>query len=263
MNGRLGLREQGGGARAGGGRGGGARPHEEHGANRGRGRKPGGRGPAKGAPVRLLPALPRLPAISILSILALSGCGLLFEEDAQLRPAPTPGAEPISGEELPIGLGTLRQAEISVHVRRGDLEMSITPLSESVIRVTAPDTYERLSALAGGHQRIFRERTGSALAFQLFLVAVHSEANPVAFEPQGLTLVNRGLRYRPVEVRPVTPGWDRNRVEPRETLLAVYAFPPEVDLEGSLEVEYQEVRVREWDSILRRIQAERARIGAR
>lgn len=201
--------------------------------------------------------------LPLFSIFVLAGCGLLFEEETQTRTAPTPAGEELSGEELPVGLGTLRQAEISIHLRRGDLEMSVTPLSESVIRVTAPDTYERLSALAGGHQRHFTERTGSAMAFQLFLVAVYSEANPVGFEPQGLTLVNRGLRYRPVEVRPVTPGWDRNRVEPRETLLAVYAFPPEVDLEGTLEVEYQEIRVRDWDDVLRRIQAERARIGTR
>lgn len=148
-------------------------------------------------------------------------------------------------------------------LRRGELQMQITPLSEAVIRVTAPDTYERLSALGRGHQRIFRERTGSAVSFQLFLVSVHSEATRSSFEPEDLNLVSRGIRYRPVDVRPITPRWDRQEVGPRETLMAIYAFPPEVDLDDALEVEYQEVRDRSWERILPRIEAERFRLRTR
>ncbi|MEX0842856.1 MAG: hypothetical protein WD120_00775, partial [Gemmatimonadota bacterium] len=60
--------------------------------------------------------------LPLLSIFVLAGCGLLFEEETQARTAPTPAGEEFSGEELPVGLGTLRQAEISIHLRRGDLE---------------------------------------------------------------------------------------------------------------------------------------------
>lgn len=206
-----------------------------------------------------------------LVVLATSGCGLLFPGPPDgVAPSPPdderevpgfPGADGAS--ELPAGFGTLRQADISVDLRRGELQLRLTPLAESVTRVTAPDTHERLSALARGHQEIFRERTGSAVPFQLFLVALHSETAEVAFEPEDLTLVSRGLRYRPVEIRGVTPGWDRGRLVPRQTLLAVYAFPGELDLERDLEVEYQEVRSREWQRILPVIQAERARVRAR
>lgn len=200
--------------------------------------------------------------------LALPGCGLLF-------PAPPEGATPpdaedpngpieqVAAEDVPIGFGTLRQEEISIHLRRGELELQVTPLDESIIRVAAPDTYERLSALGRGHQEIFREQTGSAVPFQLFLVSLYSETTEVGFEPEAFNLVNRGLRYRPVEIRAVTPGWDSRLVLPRQTLLGVYAFTRDLDLERDLEVEYLEVRSREWREILPVIQRERARLRSR
>lgn len=210
---------------------------------------------------RLVPAL----------ALILTGCGLLFPPPPEATaPGPAqPGPDeprnllPDTGEELPIGHGTLRQSDISIDLRHGELQIRITPLAESVIRVAAPDTHERLSALARGHQELFRERTGTAVPFQLFLVALYSEMGDVSFEPQDLTLVSRGLRYRPVDIRPVTPAWDRGRLEPRQTQMAVYAFPAEVDLERELEVEYREFRNRDWQRILPMIQAERARVRAR
>jgi hypothetical protein len=162
-----------------------------------------------------------------------------------------------------VGLGTLRQNEISMYLRRGELQVRVTPLDESVIGVTAPDTYERLAALARGHQEIFRERTGAAVPFQLFLVSLYTESVEVAFEPEALTIVSRGLRSRPVAIRAVTPGWETRRIFPRQTLLAVYAFTSDLDLEREVEVEYLEVRSRDWGAILIEIQRERARMRAR
>mgnify|MGYP001058887056 CR=1 FL=1 len=45
--------------------------------------------------------------------------------------------------------------------------------------------------------------------------------------------------------------------------MAVYAFPDGIDLEQDLEVEYQELRSRDWDRVLPVIEAERARLRAR
>lgn len=214
--------------------------------------------------------------LALLVPLASAGCGLLFAEpEGPGAPAPEREAvreagaradDPIEGradEPLPARLGTLSQERISVTLRRDELEIRLTPLDESVTRTAAPDTWERLSALAGHHRLLFRERTGSDAPFQLFLVAIHSENLLLPFHPEDLTLVSRGLRFRAVEIRSLTPGWDRQQVAPRETQLAVYAFPPDVDLEGVLEMEYRDVRSREWERILPAVQAERARIRAR
>lgn len=194
---------------------------------------------------------------------SLPACGLVFQEEGSSRiPEDRRTASELAMDTagLPPGQGTLRQSDISIYLRRGELQMRITPLAETVIRTAAPDTWEQLTALADGHQRMFQERTGSAVPFQLFLVAVHSESTPVEFEPRDLTLVSRGLRYRPADIRSITPNWSRHRVEARETLMAVYAFPPEVDLERDLEVEYREIRDRSWNEALSRIRAERNRI---
>ena len=218
---------------------------------------------------------PAVTLSALLSGLALSGCGLLFSEGSEEARTPAPPSQveatpsvqadrpaPDSAADFPGGYGTLRQDEISMRLRRGELELLVTPLAESVTRTTAPDTWERLSALARTHRSSLRDRTG-ADAVQLFLVALHSEHQAVAFEPDDLTLVSRGLRFRPLEILGLTPGWDRLRVGPRETLLAIYAFPDQVDLEREVEVEYQEVRSREWEQVLPVVQAERGRARAR
>ena len=178
------------------------------------------------------------------------------------KPGLTPAQPTSEGpEELPGGLGTLRQDEVSVTLRRGGLQIRLTPLGESIVRLTAPDTFERLSALGRGHQEIFTERTGAAVPFQLFLVSLFSEATEVAFDPDALTLVNRGLRYRPIEIQAVTPGWDARLLMPREPLLAAYAFSH--DLEQEVEVEYQEIRSRAWQDVLPVIQREEERVRSR
>ncbi len=210
----------------------------------------------------------RLGAVLALGLLGTPGCGLIFPASPRsgggpvADPAPTAPAA-TAPEELPLGLGALRQEEISITLRRGDLQIRVTPLHESVIRVTAPDTYERLSALARGHQELFRERTGTAVPFQLFLVSLYTEAPEAAFEPEALNLVSRGLRYRPAEVRSLTPEWETRRLRPREALMAVYAFPDGIDLAQDLEVEYQELRSRDWNRVLPVIEAEWARLRTR
>lgn len=45
--------------------------------------------------------------------------------------------------------------------------------------------------------------------------------------------------------------------------MAVYAFPDGIGLEQDLEVEYQELRSRDWDRVLPVIEAEWARFRAR
>jgi hypothetical protein len=46
---------------------------------------------------------------------------------------------------VPAGFGSLRQEEITLTLTVGSVLVKVTPLAESVIRLTAPDTYQRLS----------------------------------------------------------------------------------------------------------------------
>jgi hypothetical protein len=138
----------------------------------------------------------------------------------------------------------------------------VTPLSESVTRTTAPDTYRRLSGLRELHLPEAVRRAGTP-DVTLFLVSFFSEAPETTFVPEELQLISHGLRLRPAAVLPVTPRWGQRRLAQRETEMAVYAFEGRADLESDLIVVYGLVESGAWSAILPRVQAERARARAR
>jgi hypothetical protein len=196
-----------------------------------------------------------LPSVAAAALLACLGC---------VPPAAT-GAGASGGPPGPLpapGSGTLRQDEITIQLTSGDLQIKVTPLSESVIRTAAPDTYRVLSGLAGRFSPEAVRRTGSAEP-ALFLVSFFSMAPDVAFVPEELQLIAQGSRRRPDVILPVTPTWGERRLAQRETETAVYAFGSGVDLESDLVVAYGLVESTQWSSILPRVQAERARARAR
>jgi hypothetical protein len=162
----------------------------------------------------------------------------------------------------PPGFGTLRQDEVTVTLSSGQLEVKVTPLAESVIRVTAPDTYRRLSGLASLHFPEAVRQTGISRPI-LFLVSFFSEEPETAFVPEELQIISRGMRLRAGAILPVTPGWGQRRLAQRATEMAVYAFAERADLESDLVVAYGLVESGAWNAILPRVQAERARARAR
>jgi hypothetical protein len=146
---------------------------------------------------------------------------------------------------------------VSIALTSGDLRIMVTPLHESVTRVTAPDTERRLTGMARAHDPSAAQSTG------LFLVSFFSEQPDVRFVPEEVQVISRGLRLRPGRITPVTPTWGQRRVQQRQTEMAVYSFVGEVDLESALILAYGLEQTREWSAIRPRIQAERARARAR
>jgi hypothetical protein len=164
---------------------------------------------------------------------------------------------------VPPGYGTLLQDAISLRLQSGDLLLKVTPLEEWVIRLTAPDTYGRLKGLADSHGPQAR-RGAMGDRSSLFLVSLFSYQPDVTYQPEDLLLVNRGLRYRPLGIAPVTPSWGTQRLAQQETRMAVYAFEGRVDLETDLVVEYQQLRNEVWrERILPLLEAERVKARAR
>lgn len=187
------------------------------------------------------------------------GAGLLaFAAGCTIAPAPEGSTAPVTTDSLPpAGYGTLRQEEVSMTLRNQDLEIMVTPLAESVTRVTAPDTYDRLHRLAEQHG-------GDAPSPDaLFLVSFFTQQSDVRFVPEEVQILSRGLRLRPVDIQPITPTWGQRRVRQRTTEMAVYAFPPEVDLASDLVLAYGLEQGGNWSAVLSRVQAERARVRAR
>jgi len=162
---------------------------------------------------------------------------------------------------VPPGYGTLTQAEFTFELGIGNLQIQVTPLAESVIRLAAPDTYQRLTSIAASASSSLGSRAPEGSP--LFLVSMFSRVPTTPYEPENLHIVNGGFRYRPMAIQAITPGWGGQRLRQQETQLAVYAFDPGIELEIALTVEYEGVRDTSWQTILNRLEAERARVRAR
>lgn len=178
-----------------------------------------------------------------------------------------PGAEatlPDDDRELlvPPGYGTLRQEEFSLSVVKEALILRVTPLDEWVIRLAAPDTYDRLSGLATSYGATLASTTGSGEP-TLFLVSFFSSDQGTLYDPEDVHIVSRGRRHRPLGIEPVSAGWGDTRLVQREPALAVYAYAPELELDLEMHLEYEDVVNERWDEILQRLQAERSRARAR
>jgi len=173
--------------------------------------------------------------------------------------APVGGAG--EADLVPPGYGTLAQAEFTLELVSGALQIQITPLAESVIRLAAPDTYQRLAGLSASARASLRSRTRAETP--LFLVSMFSRAPTTTYEPENLQIVNGGLRYRPTAIQAITPGWGGQRLRQEETQIAVYAFGVGIDLEIGMTVEYEGTSDTSWDSILHELELERARVRAR
>lgn len=174
-------------------------------------------------------------------------------------PPPTPGAA--NDDLVAIGHGRLSQEDFTLTLATERLLIKVTPLSEAVIRLAAPDTYQRLHGLAEAHRAALEGRAGPG--GHPMLVSFFSRDQNVAFEPEDLTLSSQGIHYRPVAISPVTPGWGSQRLRQEETQSAIYAYDRAVNLDLGFTVEYGDGRDTGWDRILSTLRAERARVRAR
>jgi len=200
------------------------------------------------------------------ALLALSGTGCVAVGGPGGSGAPTGAGSALSDDDrellVPPGYGTLRQEELSLSAVKGPLVLRVTPLDEWVIRLAAPDTYDRLSGLVASYGGGLLASTGGGDR-TLFLVSFFSSNQGTVYDPEDVHLVSQGRRYRPLGIEPVSAGWGDTRLVQREPALAVYAYAPELELDMGLRLEYEDVTNDQWSSILQRLQAERSRARAR
>lgn len=210
----------------------------------------------------------RAPAshpLTTLTVLLLAGACAPAAGGTEAGAAPGSATERLPPEErllVPPGFGSLRQEEITLTLRDGDVQVKVTPLEEWMIRLTAPDTYGRLSGLARSHAAALDAEVGRE-GPTLFLVSFYSDREGAAFHPEDLHLENLGRRFAPRTIRPMTGGWGTQRLHGRRAESAVYAFDPGLDFDLDLVAAYRGVRNTGWARILRDLLDEQARARAR
>lgn len=188
--------------------------------------------------------------------------------------APEPGEEPTPQEQasreerspladlVPPGFGTLHQDDVTLTLRQGPLLLKATPLAESVIRLTAPDTYTRLNALAES-RREEAARQSMARDPSLWLVSFFSYEPDVTYQPEVLRFQQQGRLYRPLATLPLGSGWGRQRLSQQEQQSAVYAFDPTIDLTLPLTLLYEQQRTDAWEGIISKLEIEAAKVRSR
>ncbi|HEX2166096.1 MAG TPA: hypothetical protein VHG09_02550 [Longimicrobiales bacterium] len=195
----------------------------------------------------------------VLSACALAACAAPAAENG--TPAATPTASAAADTLVTAGYGTLRQDEVTVSLRSGPVLVKVTPLDESVIRLLAPDTYNRLTSL-----RTSRSEEAARVTMgepELFLVSFFSYEPDVEFQPEDMQLVYQSRLLRPAVVIPVTSGWGRQRLDQQETQTAIYAFDAEIDFAQPFTVRYGMEESDQWRQILVQLENERGRIRSR
>jgi hypothetical protein len=166
----------------------------------------------------------------------------------------------------PAGYGTLRQDDFTIDLQSDDLQIKVTPLNESVIRLAAPDTYQRLHGLATSRDDRVREIAANAGLQEppkIFLVSFFTRSRQAEYKPTDLQLLSQGILYRPLDIVPITSDWGRELVRQERTQSALYVFDPAVDLDVALQVEYAGQRALDWSSILGVLEAEEGRVRSR
>ena len=173
--------------------------------------------------------------------------------------APTPEQSREQADPIPAGFGTLHQDQFTLEVRDGDLLIKVTPLEESIIRLAAPDTYQRLRAMADSRAEQARRAVYSSEP-ELLLVSFFSYSPDTDYQPDDILLLNAGRQMRPVAVLPVTSGWGRGRLQQREIQNAIYVFDQDIDYGQPMSVRYGTRETQNWSAIIPVLERERARI---
>lgn len=216
-----------------------------------------------------------VPALFLWLTAGCGGAAAQGNEEAAARQAPL-DAESWSAELevrsgashplVPVGYGTLSQDEITVPLRDGGLQIKVVPLSEWVIRLTAPDTYRRLNGYKVSRAeeildltRRAGERGWPLVAFVTFF----SRSVEESYEPYDLQINNQSRLYRPFDIIAVTPDFGRARLDQQESQIALYLFSPDIDLDLPTTVRYGNAESDRWNGIRRSLDSERSRANSR
>ena len=212
---------------------------------------------------RTMPLLPR-PGLAVLLGAVVLACAAAAPPDETAPSVMSAPAGPVLPRQeglVPAGYGTLRQDEVTIALRSGPLLIKVTPLGESVIRLLAPDTYNRLHGLAEARREEAASRT--VRAPELFLVSFFSYQPDVSFQPEDVQLLHQGQLLRPVGIFPITSGWGSQRLQQQDNQSALYAFESPIDYDQPFTVRYGAEESEGWRSVINLLRAERNKVQSR
>jgi hypothetical protein len=192
---------------------------------------------------------------------------------AQPQPVSVPtriSRDSTSASLVPVGFGTLKQEDLAIVLQPNGVRVTAIPLDENVIRTLAPDSYRALHATLESKGQLIMQRASlrGIRDPRVWYVVFTGLVPDARFIPTDITVTSGGREYRPVDVIGLSNGFSEQRLQPRETQRALLVFDESLDVGQSVVVIMGSERNTDWltdrsDSILSRVEAERAQIRAR
>src|SRR5262249_14978332 len=139
------------------------------------------------------------------------------------------------------------------------------PLDESIIRTLAPDSYRAMHANVESRAAQIRQRASmhGERAPSVWFVRVYGLAPDARYDPTDVTVTVGRRDLRHLDVIQVSGDFGTQRLQPRETQTGLLLFDGSVDVTQPMVVRMGAEQNTDWDSILRKIDAERAAVRAR
>ncbi|MFQ6105296.1 MAG: hypothetical protein ACE5OP_13560 [Candidatus Glassbacteria bacterium] len=154
------------------------------------------------------------------------------------------------------GTGILETDDISIVLEGEGVWIRITPIDDSILKYCTDDTRKMYTSILKSHTEIPEDLKG-----RMFLVLFQGRKEPETyFEPTELEILHQGNRFRPVKIVPHTSTFDKRVLKFYGTSeMAIYIFPPEIDLEFPITFRYRSLENTEWEQILVRVKDAKAK----
>ena len=165
----------------------------------------------------------------------------------------------------PAGYGTLGQRQVSLVFQTDAFEIQVLPLSEGIIRMLSSDTYNSFHRLLVRQAPQIEEAAARYGLSQptLFLVTFFGRQNAARFIPDLLQVTSQNRVFRPVEIFPLSPMWNDQQLNQRETAIAIYMYGDGIRLENAMSVSYDRFTTNAWAAIIRILEQEWVSVQAR
>jgi hypothetical protein len=164
-----------------------------------------------------------------------------------------------------LGIGSLRQDDITLRLSLPNVTVQLLPTAESVIRVLAPDSYLSVSNIVASKAAEIdaRARPLQLRERQVWMVTFVGLTAGARFTPGDLAITQSGREFRPAAMVPITRGFGDGRLQPGEPQRALYLFADGLSLAQPMVVTVGGVQSSDWEALLRLIDREKALMRAR
>jgi len=165
----------------------------------------------------------------------------------------------------PVGYGTLGQEDISVTLVGTDFTVGFIPLSESIIRLLRPDTYNSMRRLrqSKGDEIAETARRHGIREPAVFFVSFFGRGQQVRFNPEALTITGQNRSFRPIAMLANSRAFSDRQLSQRETATAIYIYEDGLRLADPFTLSYEGRSSNQWQVIIRLLERERAAADAR